>query len=629
MNAPAPPPIEDLSTTLVDGETSRINAALLQHATRLVDSPGGNTVLQRLCEALVAASPHIRLAWIWIGSPQAQEIRPQIYAGPASDYAHQLRINRNWLTRKGPVFQAMLQREIAWMRISRLSLYRPWRVAARRHGFGEAIAMRLDDLPADQIGLVVFYADQPDYFERVGLAPFRAFVDLARAALRQSHTLEQLERAVRHDALTGLLNRYGMREVLDDALARARELGEPFGLILLDLDRFKLLNDSYGHPAGDSALVHLARVLRDSLREVDRIGRWGGEEFLVLLPRVGLDGAIQTAERLRERIAARPLQLGQRQIALTASFGAIAWQTPHDSVDRLLAQLDSLLYDAKRSGRNTVRSPLDAQSGVLSLGARLQDALSEGRLRVAYQPLIDLQHGAVIGYEALARLIAEDGKIEPAGRFIEAAHRLRLEHRIDSVVIEQALTHCAQVNADTAACQSIRHLLNCSADFLSRKDCVDRLLGLAHAHCAACRHHRPGELPVIIEITERQLLQDRKATLAQLQALLDVGFELAIDDFGSGYSSFLYLLDLPVRYLKIEMALVQRAQADPRALTMIRSIQSMAHDLGIRTIAEGIETEAQAAQMRDIGIDWGQGFLWGKPALEDSAPRRPLPIEAG
>jgi EAL domain-containing protein (putative c-di-GMP-specific phosphodiesterase class I) len=120
---------------------------------------------------------------------------------------------------------------------------------------------------------------------------------------------------------------------------------------------------------------------------------------------------------------------------------------------------------------------------------------------------------------------------------------------------------------------------------------------------------------VIIEITERQLLRDRKATLAQLQALLDVGFELAIDDFGSGYSSFLYLLDLPVRYIKIEMALVQRAQADPRALTMIRSIQSMARELGIRTIAEGIETEAQAAQMRDIGVDWGQGFLWGMPEL--------------
>ena len=615
MAVPAPLDFQAASALPADADACRLNAALLQHATTLVDSADSHTVLQRLCDALTAASPHIRLAWIWIGSPQAMDIRPQIYAGPASDYAAQLRIDRNWLTRKGPVFQAMLQREIAWMRIGRLSLYRPWRVAAKRHGFAEAIAMRLDDLPADQIGVVVFYADQPDYFERIGLEPFRAFVDLARAALRQSHTLEQLERAVRHDALTHLLNRYGMREALDDALSRARALGEPFGLILLDVDRFKLLNDSYGHPAGDAALVHLARLLHESLREVDRIGRWGGEEFLVLLPRVDLDGAIQTAERLREHIAARPLHLGQRQIALSASFGVVAWENPQDSAERLLAQLDSLLYDAKRGGRNAVRSPRDAQSGVLSLGARLQDALAEGRLRVAYQPLIDLQHGHVVGYEALARLIAEDGRVEPAGRFIEAAHRLRLEHRIDQEVIEQALAHCAQVNADAAARRPIRHLLNCSADFLSRKDCVDHLLALAHTHCAACRTQRPGDLPVIIEITERQLLRDRKATLAQLQALLDVGFELAIDDFGSGYSSFLYLLDLPVRYIKIEMALVQRAQADPRALTMIRSIQSMAHELGIRTIAEGIETEAQAAQMRDIGIDWGQGFLWGMPEL--------------
>jgi diguanylate cyclase (GGDEF)-like protein len=615
-----PTPVDDAAQTAHDtlpdcgDETGRINAALLQQATRLVDSADRQALLQRLCDALVAASPHIRLAWIWIGSPQAQQIAPQIYSGAASDYAKKLRIDRNWLTRKGPVFQAMMRREVAWMRISRLSLYRPWRLAAARHGFGEAIAIRLDELPDGEVGVVVFYADQRDYFERVGLAPFRAFVDLARSLLRQSHTLQQLERAVRRDPLTQLLNRYGMREAIDAAMSRAQLIGEPFALILLDLDRFKLLNDSYGHPTGDAALQHLARLLRANLREVDRIARWGGEEFLLLLPRQDLDAAIQTAERLRQIVEAHPLTLPQRTITLSASLGVIAWSSPSDTVERLLAQLDSLLYDAKRGGRNTVRSPRDAQSGVLTLGAQLQEALAAQRVLVAYQPLVDLQQGHVVGYEALARVRAEDGSVVPAGRFIEAAHRLRLEHRIDAAVITQALARCARSNAQPQPQAPLRYLLNCSADFLGRKECVAQLLAQARALCQGCPQAMQSK-PVIIEITERQILRDRAQTLALLRPLLDYGFELAIDDFGSGYSSFLYLLDLPVRYLKIEMELVQRAQRDERAQLMIHAIRSMAHQLGIRTIAEGIETEAQAVLMRAIGIDWGQGFLWGKPDL--------------
>jgi diguanylate cyclase (GGDEF)-like protein len=422
-------------TETYPSERDRLNAALLGMATGLVDSSDCATMLQRLCDALVAASHHIRLAWVWTGPADTQSITPQVMAGPARDYAECLRIDRTWLTSKGPVYQALMGEDVAWMRVTRLSLFGPWRRAAARHGFGEAIALRLDGLADDQIGVVVFYADRPDYFEEVGLSPFQAFVEVAKAMMRQCQTLQTLGKLAVTDPLTGFLNRRGMDEPLSEALSCAKRSGVPFGLILMDLDRFKLVNDSYGHPAGDAALVHVAAMLRSTLRKEDAIARWGGEEFLMVLAHQDLQGTMRLAERLRQEIASQPLQESGKKIPLTASFGVTAWSDPEDTLERL-------------------------------------------------------------------------------------------------------------------------------------------------------------------------------------QPLLDFGFELAVDDFGSGYSSFLYLLDLPVRYLKIEMELVQRAAVDAKARIMVRSIQAMAQDLGILTIAEGIETEAQRDLMREIGINWGQGYLWGKPEVD-------------
>jgi diguanylate cyclase (GGDEF)-like protein len=606
----------DTQTNTTGAETpfsarDHLNAALLQMATGLVESPDCAAVLQRLCDALVAASSNIRLAWVWRGPADTQSITPQVMAGPAREYAESLRIDRTWFTAKGPVYQTLMGEDVAWMRVTRLSLFGPWRRAASRHGFGEAIALRLDGLADDQVGVVVFYADRPDYFEDIGLSPFHAFVAVAKAMLRQSQTVQTLRELAVKDQLTGLLNRRGMQEALSKALARAKRSGEPFGLILMDLDRFKLLNDSYGHPAGDATLVHVATVLRSTLREEDAIARWGGEEFLMVLAQQDLQASALVAERLRHNIAATPLTVGRRSISLSASLGVTAWSSSEDTAEQLIAEMDSLLYDAKRNGRNTIKSKLDTQSHTISLGSQLQTALTEDRICVAYQPLVDLHDARIVGHEALARMVTPDGQIVSAQSFIGAAHHMRLEHRIDTAVIGQVVRHCAAANA-VSTLQGTRHLVNCSADFLGRAECVQGLLEMVRAIRPDCRN-RAGPRPLIIEITERQILKDPHETLKLLQPLLDFGIELAVDDFGSGYSSFLYLLDLPVRYLKIEMQLVQRAMLDPKARIMVRSIQSMARELGILTIAEGIETEAQRDLMREIGIDWGQGYLWGKP----------------
>lgn len=422
------------------------------------------------------------------------------------------------------------------------------------------------------------------------------------------------------DALTGLLNRRGLDAALGEALQRARAGGPGFGLILLDLDRFKVLNDSYGHQAGDEVLRAVAQSLRRQLRPQDEVARWGGEEFLVLLPGSDLEHAQQVAERLRSVIAGEAIGHRGHTIHLTASFGVATWDGTGCTGERLLSRLDSLLYDAKRAGRNQVRGAQAAHGGSLSVGSKLQQALQQRRVRVAYHKLIDLRSGQVVGHEALARLVTADGEVLEAGSFIEAAHNLRLEHSIDERVSRQALEHCARRRRAGEPAQ--KQLINCSADFLSRRDMVQGLLDSARELCAAPPEHEADgahgvdrAAPVVIEITERQLLGNLRETRDMLQPLLDFGFELALDDFGSGYSSFLYLLDLPVRYLKIDKELVQRAVANARARAMVESIRSMAAGLGIATIAEGIETQQTFELMRRLGVDWGQGFLWGRPEL--------------
>ncbi|MHB1668402.1 MAG: putative bifunctional diguanylate cyclase/phosphodiesterase [Thiomonas sp.] len=416
------------------------------------------------------------------------------------------------------------------------------------------------------------------------------------------------------DPLSGLLNRRGIEQALSDEFARAQRTGEGFGLVLMDLDHFKLVNDSYGHPAGDSVLLRVADLLREHVRQGDAVARWGGEEFLILLPRQNLERTHQTAQRLREAVAVMRVTHGPHTIHVTASFGIAAWSGAACTPAQLIGRLDSLLYDAKRSGRNRVKGLEAQESHILSHGARIQSALDGGRVRAAYQPLVDLRTGETVGQEALARMLTPSGEVMPAADFIGAAHRLRLEHRIDAVVSHLALEHCGKRTRGGGL--PMKHLINCSADFLSRPDCVQGLLDAARSQCVACGQTQGSAKPVVIEITERQILGHPKETLAMLQPLLDFGFELAVDDFGSGYSSFLYLLNLPVKYLKIEMELVQRAVTDPKARVMVKSIQAMARELGILTIAEGIETPEMRDLMGSIGVDWGQGYLWGRPELD-------------
>ncbi len=412
------------------------------------------------------------------------------------------------------------------------------------------------------------------------------------------------------DPLTGLLDRTAFRSLLETQRELSARSHQPFGLILFDIDRFKVVNYGYGEQHGDALLTWLAELARKELRPADQLSRWGGQEFLCLLPNTGKTATEGVAEHLREMIEAAAVRFGEVDLHVTASFGTACYPEDGDSTDRLLAASGAALHQAKATGRNRVIAASGLKPQLFGIGRMLSQALRDGRVQPAYQPIVDLKTGAIVAEEALARIISPNGKVIPASAFIEAARELQLTYEIDQSIILQTFSHCVS----TLRQQPLAHFVNISSNLLRHPDVVANLLGEARKNCAACGELIGPVKPLVIEVTERELFEDMDATRNMLKPFLDFGMRLALDDFGSGYSSYRYLADLPFSFLKIEGTLIQRV-TEPRVRTIVRGIQQTATDLGLVTLAEFIENEEIANICRDIGIDWGQGYHFGKPVL--------------
>lgn len=349
-------------------ETQAVSAALLAATTRLASGGSRDAIVQSLCDSVVAATPHIRLAWFWVGAPDAPEIRPLIAAGPARPYAEQLVIRRNLLTERGPALRALRANRADVTRMFRLAPFGPWREAFERWELRMAIALPLRVSHDDARGLLVFYADDRHYFRRVGTAPFEAFARLSEVALAQTAERSALAAHARTDALTRLPNRRAAHEACVLALAGATP-ATPVTVLLADIDRFKSVNDAYGHEEGDRVLTAVAGCLAATVREGDLVGRWGGEEFFILLPGTALPEAVAIAERLRhavERLAPR-LPDGTA-LTVTCSIG-LAVGRPDDTVESLVRSADRGLIAAKRAGRNRIRNGADAPPPTLVVAA--------------------------------------------------------------------------------------------------------------------------------------------------------------------------------------------------------------------------------------------------------------------
>jgi diguanylate cyclase (GGDEF)-like protein/PAS domain S-box-containing protein len=423
----------------------------------------------------------------------------------------------------------------------------------------------------------------------------------------------EITRMAMEDHLTGLLNRRAAESRLEMEWNRARRDGIAFAAAIADIDRFKLVNDQYGHHVGDDVLVHVSRTLASNLRGGDWIARWGGEEFIIVMHGLDRAGALRAGERTRKLVRSKPVKVAGGELPVTVSIGIALYGPASSGIDALLAQADALLYEAKQTGRDKVLvsgSTRGQRGGILPEGSQVQSALHEGRVLAAYQPIVDLATGQVVGEEALARIRGRDAKLVRAQGFIQAAEALNLVAAVDRAVTSEALDRMAarlERGEPPQAC-----FINLAAQSLADRELVERLREQAQALRIIPGHHNP----MVVEITERQTAS-MDALRAHLDPLVEAGFRLALDDFGSGYSTFRYLAELPVDFLKIEGWMVRNLAGSPRARQLVQTIVATARSLDIRTVAECVE-DAQAAQVLcDVGVDWAQGWWFARAALAD------------
>ena len=428
----------------------------------------------------------------------------------------------------------------------------------------------------------------------------------------------RLEHLACHDALTGLYNRLEFERRVEGAIDAATRARTAVAVLFVDLDSFKVVNDSYSHAIGDRFLQKVAERIGRHLGEGDAAGRIGGDEFTVLLGNLELrDDAGAVAERLLASLA-EPIMVEDCELSLSASIGIAGYPLDGADAATLIANADAAMYVAKNSERNTFRfySPImqaDARQRLL-LVSELRRALAEDEFRLHFQPSVELRSGRIVAVEALLRWQHPKRGELPPSEFIPAAESLGLIRRIDEWVLQSA---CVQINAwDRAGMPPIRVAVNVSARWFGHAGFIAHLGRTVQAHGVA-----PNRLA--LEITEGAMLRLGDDTERTMHALHALGVEVAIDDFGTGYSSMAYLKLPSVNSLKIDRSFVTGLPTNSNDVAIAEAIMAMARSLGLRTIAEGIETEAQHEFLLRAGCDEGQGFLYAA-AMPPAAIERML-----
>jgi diguanylate cyclase (GGDEF)-like protein/PAS domain S-box-containing protein len=418
---------------------------------------------------------------------------------------------------------------------------------------------------------------------------------------------EELTFQAHHDALTRLPNRWYFLEELERVQVRAAETGEYVAVLFLDVDRFKLVNDSLGHEVGDRMLVAVSERLASCLRPGDTVARFGGDEFTVLLAHlVDTDIALRIADRIIEQLR-EPITVDGHDLFLSASVGIALSRAGLDRAGDLLRQADLAMYVAKEKGRarwelfDASHAPQVMER--LELEGDLWRALEHGELVVHFQPEVALDSGAVVGTEALLRWMhPTKGELMPA-RFVPFAEESSLIVAIDRFVLREASRWAKRWSASRAREDSFVVSVNLSPRFMRQTDVVDDITTVLH---------ETGVDPrlVQIEITERSALTDLETTCAQLHELRAIGVRVAVDDFGTGYSSLSYLKQLPIDVLKLDKSFVDGLEGAPSDLAIVQAIVTMGHALGVKVTAEGVERPEQATQLRELGCDSAMGWLW-------------------
>ncbi|ACK68347.1 diguanylate cyclase/phosphodiesterase with PAS/PAC sensor(s) [Rippkaea orientalis PCC 8801] len=422
---------------------------------------------------------------------------------------------------------------------------------------------------------------------------------------------EQLQYNATHDTLTQLPNRLLFMDRLEHALERRRRYSDPlFAVLFLDLDEFKVINDSLGHALGDELLREIARRLQKSLRADDTLARLGGDEFTILLEEIhDVKDAIKIAERIHKDLT-RPFNLEGQEIFTNTSIGIALSNGEYEAASEILRDADTAMYRAKAGGK-ACYAIFDQQmhaSAVsrLQLETDLRRAIERQEFLVYYQPIISLQHDTLTGFEALIRWQHPQQGLVPPARFIPIAEETGLIVPIGEWILEQAAQQLKIWQTQYRNYESLKMSVNLSSKQLrdaSLLGTIDRILSKTEIDNNALK----------VEITESILMENVQVAADVLIALRERNIEICLDDFGTGYSSLSYLHRFPVNTLKIDRSFVMRMRPNDENSEIVRAIVSLAHILGMEIIAEGIETELQLAQLKWIGCEQGQGYFFAKP----------------
>jgi diguanylate cyclase (GGDEF)-like protein len=429
------------------------------------------------------------------------------------------------------------------------------------------------------------------------------FVHLTAIAIERAEATATLAQLALHDSLTGLPNRTLLFDRLEHALRRAARRTTPVAVLFLDLDRFKVVNDSLGHDAGDALLVGVAHRLQEAVRPGDTVARFGGDEFVVLCDRVrDVDEAARVATRLVE-VLREPFPVGAGEVVVSASIGISLSGRRADTATRLLRDADTAMYRAKErggAGHHVFDHALhDRAVGRLRLEGALRRALEREELQVAYQPQIELSTGEPVAVEALVRWDHPARGVVPPAQFVPLAEETGLIIPIGAWVLERA---CADLVPHDLAVS-----VNLSGRQLAQRDLIPTVQQILRATGL------PPER-LCLEVTESVLIDDTDAAHAALVALRDLGVRLSIDDFGTGWSSLSYLKRFPFDELKIDQSFVTGLGATDSDEAIVAATIDMAHALGLVVAAEGVEGEEQLRVLTRLGCDRAQGFHIARPA---------------
>ena len=419
---------------------------------------------------------------------------------------------------------------------------------------------------------------------------------------------QKLSEMASFDALTGLPNRNLLNDRLVQSLAHARRVDGLMAVGFVDLDRFKIINDTLGHDAGDELLKEIARRLSGCLRSSDTVARQGGDEFVVVLnDLLRPEDATVVAQKLLDALSP-PMTLNGREIVPGASLGFALYPQDGDNLQALLMSADKAMYAAKQAGRGQFRFFDPGLNRVandwLEVGAELHHALERGEFELHYQPKVDLKSGAITGVEALLRWRSPDMGLVPPNKFIPILEETGLILEVGEWVIARA---CRQARLwQEQGLPPLRIAVNLSPRQFQQRDLAQRIRTLID---------QPDFLPeyLELEITESMVMQHVERAIATLEELRQIGIHIAIDDFGTGYSSLAVLKRFPIDCLKVDRSFVRDIPEDADDMAITRAVILLAHSLGLAVVAEGVETEAQREFLVDCGCDEMQGFLFSRP----------------